>query len=114
MGIVTERDRNRIAALLLAIRPAHSIAARLEALSADDRAHYERWKERYDEWFKRCKARHDEDNEPDARPYACMLAGFEPPTLRRDIARVLFGESPKILNIEADAARKYKDFCDEQ
>lgn len=108
MGI-TDRDRNRLAALILLIRPAHSIAARVEALNEADRARYNRYSERMSAWIERCKAKHDDDIEIEARPYAHMLEGYDPPTMRG--AKALFGEEPRILLIdtETDAARKWMD-----
>ncbi|MCP1843623.1 hypothetical protein ACVIHI_003459 [Bradyrhizobium sp. USDA 4524] len=108
--------KKQIAALLAVVKPAHSLAARLDALSPDDRAHYERWKTRHDEWFERCKARRDDEIEVEARPYARMLEGYGPPTMRRDVETALFGEMPRILSTASDddAAIIYRILLDEQ
>lgn len=71
--------RKQLAALLAIVKPAHSLAARLDALSPDDRAAYDRYSERMSEWIKACEARNDmEDVEPLARPFARLIDGYGP------------------------------------
>lgn len=109
---VSDRDRNRLAALIAIVKPSHSLAARLDALTDEQRDYYTRWKASDERWYERCKARSDMDDiEPEARPYACTCERVGPPTIRRDVETALFGETPKILlsDTETDAARKWID-----
>lgn len=93
---VSDRDRSRLAALIAIVKPANSLAARLDALTDEQRDYYWYWHQRYGDWLKRCLSL-DDDNEPDARPYARMLERDTSPRLRRDVETALFGETPKIL-----------------
>ncbi|UGX97124.1 hypothetical protein G6321_00019120 [Bradyrhizobium barranii subsp. barranii] len=108
---VSDRDRSRLAALIAIVKPAHSLAARLDALTDEQRDYYNRWEARYEQWTARCNATHDDEIEIEARPYARMLEGYGPPAMRRDVETALFGETPKILLTETDdtAARKWMD-----
>lgn len=90
---VSDRDRNRIAALILLVRPAHSIAARVQALNETDRAQYDRYAERMSTFIARNDI--DQDGNP-GNAYAMTLRGYGP-QLTRAIAMTLFGETPKIL-----------------
>jgi len=112
---VSDRDRNRLAALIAIVKPAHSLAARLDALADEQRDSYARWEARYERWIEWCKAQHDDEIEADARPYAHSLQRH-PPTLRRDVRIALYGPDRVILitATEEEAASFYKDFCDEQ
>lgn len=38
--MITQRDRNRLKALIAIIRPKHSLAARIDSLSDEQRNHY--------------------------------------------------------------------------
>lgn len=109
---VSDRDRSRLAALIAIVKPAHSLAARLDALTDEQRDYYARWKASNERWFERCKARHDDEIEVDARPYAYALQQYPPLTLRRDVESSLFGANPKILktDTEDEAARKWMDY----
>lgn len=109
---VSDRDRSRLAALIAIVKPAHSLAARLDALTDDQRDYYARWEARYERWIEWCKAQHDDETEIDARPYAYSLQRYPPTTLRRDVETALFGETPKILKTDSndDAARKWMDY----
>ncbi|MDH2403193.1 hypothetical protein QCM77_25065 [Bradyrhizobium sp. SSUT18] len=96
MGI-TDRDRKRLAALILLIRP-----ARVEALLPADREAYDRYAERMSDWIKACEARNDMDEiEPAARPYAKMIDGYGP-QLPSAITIALFGKLPRILTTMSD------------
>ncbi|MEH2485003.1 hypothetical protein [Bradyrhizobium sp. AZCC 2230] len=108
---ITERDRNRLAAIIAQIKPPNSLAARLDTVSDEQRAYYARWEVRYEQWVQGCKAKHDDEIGIEARPYARMLEGYGPPTMRRDVGTALFGATPKILltDTETDAARKWID-----
>lgn len=108
---VSDRDRSRLAALIAIVKPAHSLAAKLETLTDEQRDYYARWKARYERWIEGCKAHHDDEIELDARPYAYSLQGHGPPALRRDVKTALFGEAPKILKTDTEdtAARKWMD-----
>ncbi|MET4802577.1 hypothetical protein [Bradyrhizobium sp. LB11.1] len=107
--------KKQLAALAVQIKPPHSLEARLNALTDEQRDFYWYWHQRYGDWLKRCLAL-DDDNEPDARPYARMLEHDTSPRLRRDVRIVLYG-SDRLIPITADeieSARIYMDFCDEQ
>ncbi|MET4603436.1 hypothetical protein ABIB90_002914 [Bradyrhizobium sp. JR4.1] len=110
---IGDRDRNRLAALIAIVKPAHSIAAKLEAITDEQRNSYAGWEARHERWIEWCKAQHDDEIEDDdARPYAYSLQRYPPPTLRREVETALFGQAPKILktDTEADAARKWMDY----
>ncbi|WP_440640383.1 hypothetical protein ACSHT2_03385 [Bradyrhizobium sp. PUT101] len=113
---ITERDRNRIAAIIARIKPPRSLAARLDTINDEQRAYYARWKARFEQWIEGRKAKHDDEFEIEARPYASMLDGHGPPMMRRSVEAALFDEAPKILltDTETDAARKWMDICNEQ
>ncbi|MBR0845227.1 hypothetical protein JQ607_33995 [Bradyrhizobium liaoningense] len=112
---VSDRDRSRLAALIAIVKPAHSLAAKLETLTGEQRDYYERWKASNERWFERCKAKHDDEIELEARPYAQMLEGYGPPSMRRDVETALFDETPRVLltDTEADAARKWNIYNDQ-
>ncbi|WP_038956354.1 hypothetical protein [Bradyrhizobium japonicum] len=95
--MITERDKKQLDAIIAIVKPAHSLEARLEKLSDERRAYYARWKARFEQWSERCKADDSLDDEPDARPYASMLAGHGPPMMRRSVETALFGETPRVL-----------------
>lgn len=102
--------RKQLAALLAIVKPARSIAARLDALSDDDRAAYERYSERLSEWIKASEARNDMDDiEPAARPYARMIDGYGPQLPAR-ISNALY-PTPKLPINASDeqAARMWFD-----
>ncbi|WP_161495369.1 hypothetical protein [Bradyrhizobium sacchari] len=110
---ISDRDRSRLAALIAIVKPAHSLAARLETLTDEQRDSYARWEALYERWIEWCKAHHDDEIEVDARPYAYLLQRCPPPpTLHRDVQTPLFGETPKILrtDTEDEAARKWMDY----
>ncbi|MCA6120343.1 hypothetical protein J6500_00265 [Bradyrhizobium sp. WSM 1704] len=108
---VSDRDRNRLAALVAIVKPANSLAARLDAITDEQRAYYATWEARYERWIEWCKAQHDDEIEVDARPYARMLEHDTSPRLHRDVEAALFDETPKILlsDTEETAARKWMD-----
>ncbi|WP_143130551.1 hypothetical protein [Bradyrhizobium arachidis] len=98
---VSDRDRNRLAALIAIVKPANSLAARFETLTDEQRDYYWYWHQRYGDWLRRCLVL-DDDNEPDARPYARMLEHDTSPRLRRDIDEALFGKAPRIPTAMSD------------
>ncbi|MCK1286582.1 hypothetical protein IVB41_21920 [Bradyrhizobium sp. 44] len=102
---VTERDKRRLAALATAIKPDASLAARIEHLTVDKRAHYERWRQRQNDFLQRYR---------DGEAYARIIEGYGP-KLREDIATLLYGTKATILQATSDddAARIYKDYCDD-
>ncbi|WP_262048192.1 hypothetical protein [Bradyrhizobium sp. Bra78] len=93
---ITERDRNRLAAIIAQLKPPNSLAARLDTISDDDRAYFARWDARFTRWIEGCKAKHDDEIEIEARPYARMLEGYGPPMMRRSVEISLIGEPPTI------------------
>lgn len=105
--------RKQLAELTLLIRPPHSLAYRVEKLSAEHRQIYDLYCERMSAFI----ARNDIDADGNAgNAYAMTLRGYGP-QLTRAIATTLFGEMPRLLLIDTtddDAARKYKEYCDEQ
>lgn len=107
--------KKQLATLRSIVKPANSLAARLETLTDEQRDYYRYWHKRYDEWFERCKAQHDDEIEVDARPYAYSLYRYPPPKLRRDVRIALHGPD-RLIPITAsddDAAKIYRDYCDE-
>jgi hypothetical protein len=108
---ITERDRSRLAALILLVRPAHSLASRVEQLSADHREIYERYSERMKDFI----ARNDiDENGERGNAWAKVLCGYGP-ALPDTIYTALFGALPRILKVHDDdtASRIYRDYCDE-
>ncbi|MCK1524747.1 hypothetical protein [Bradyrhizobium sp. 17] len=102
---ITERDRNRFGAIIARIKPPRSLAARLDIIEDEQRNYYARWKARFDQWLDRCKAKHDDEIEIEARPYANMVAGQGPPAMRRSVEIALFGASPTVpLNASDEQA----------
>ncbi|WP_210243006.1 hypothetical protein [Nitrobacter winogradskyi] len=83
-------------------------------MSSDDRTHYERWQARYDDWFERCRAQHDDDIEIDARPYARLLDDHGPPALSRNVETALFGNMPHVTIDMTDEQikRLYDDYLE--
>lgn len=97
--------KKRLAALLAVVKPAHSLAAKLDTLNEDDRARYSLYAERLSAFV----ARHDIDPDGNAgNAYAMTLRGYGP-RLPEMIGKALFGDEPKILltDTETDAARKW-------
>jgi hypothetical protein len=108
---VSERDRSRVQALMLLVRPSRSIAARVQTLNDTDRAQYDHYFERMSSFI----ARNDIDEDGEAgRAFAMTLRGYGP-RLPEPINTALFGATPQILKTdnESDAARKYTDYCNE-
>jgi hypothetical protein len=103
---VTERDRSRLAALIAIVRPNDSLAARLEAVTDDQREYYRHWKARCDGFIERY---------PNGEAYEKHLDGYGPfNSLRDEIAEALFGNPPQILNTDDDdkAAQIYRRYID--
>jgi len=117
-ALLTERDRKRLSEIIAIVRPKHSLKARLKKLSSEQLASYNRWEARYDEWIERRKAQCPEDDDPDAYIYARSLEEENgKPKLRRDVRIALHGPDLTLIPITAsedDAARIYKEFCDDQ
>jgi hypothetical protein len=109
MGI-TERDRSRLAALIALVKPANSLAARIDNLSDDQREFYHEWKARCDRWVARCKAQCNDDDEREGLPYARALEGYGP-TLREDVFTALYGPrmTIPITASDLDAVNIYND-----
>lgn len=106
---VSERDRSRLQALILLVRPARSIAAHMQRLSDEQRDWYQGWAAHWAQWMQR----HDDE---DGRAYGATLQGFGPIQCRPDIHAALFGATPQILKTDDDdtAARKYTDHCNDE
>jgi hypothetical protein len=100
---VSDRDRSRLAALIAIVRPAKSLAARVDMLSDTDRNFYEEWKARCERWMLRY---------PDGEAYEKHLDGYGPKLLD-DVSIALIGEIPRILKThdDSDAAQIYTGFC---
>lgn len=104
---ISDRDRNRLAALTSLIRPAHSLAAKLRLLTDEQRAHYDCYAERMREFI----ARNDTDGDGGlGNAYAMTLREYGP-RLPDTIATALFGKPQKILKADTDddAARKWME-----
>jgi hypothetical protein len=107
---ITERDRKRLDALIALLKPADSVAARIETLTDDQRRYYLDWKAHFERWMTRCKLACDDDDEREGRPYARALDGFGP-YLREDIYTALYGprRTIPITSTDDDAARIYNE-----
>ena len=103
MGI-TERDKKRLDALIKKVKPSHSIAARLDTLSHDQRDQYDWCKSRLDQFF---------EQHSDGDAYEMYLKGFGP-RLPHTISVALFGEIPRILKTDDDQRAQdiYRRYCD--
>lgn len=103
---ISDRDRARLAALILLVRPARSIAARVQRLSDEHRDWYQGWVNYWQQWIAR---------NPDGEAYGLTLQGYGPTRCRPDISVTLFGELPRILDTLSDdqAQQVYRDYCDE-
>jgi hypothetical protein len=100
---ITERDRTRLDALIAIIKPANSLAARVEKLTPDQREQYETFKARWDRFI---------DHHPDGDAYELTLNGYGP-CLPDAIENTLNGEMPRILKTDGDdkAAQIYQRYC---
>lgn len=106
---VSERDRSRLSALLATLRPAHSLAARVERLSADHREIYDQYVQRMREWIDR----NDIDSDGNrGNAWAMVIRGYGP-QLSDDIATKLIGPTPRILASADDnsAQQTYQRYC---
>lgn len=101
---ITERDRQRLQALIAIVKPADSISARLDTLAETDRNYYDEWKARREHWMRRY---------PDGEAFEKHLDGYGP-QLRDDISVALFGETPRILKTDdyQRAQEIYRRYCD--
>ncbi|MET4721657.1 hypothetical protein ABIF63_005763 [Bradyrhizobium japonicum] len=125
--MITERDRRLLSEIIAIVKPAGSLAARLEKLTSEQRDCYAEWEARYEQWIERCKAQCPDDEEEDACLYARSLEeddygprlpseNYEP-KLHRRTRIALYGANLAAIPITAsdnDAARIYREFCDEQ
>lgn len=104
--MITARDRSRLAALIAIVKPAHSLAARVDALNDDHRNYYLGWSAHWSQWINR-------HNDDDGRAYGLTLAGYGPVQLPADIATALHGAMPQILKTDSDndAANKFREYC---
>jgi hypothetical protein len=102
---ITERDKTRLDALIAIVKPANSLAARLDTLNDDQRDWYDGWKAHCERWMSR----------NDERAYEITLNGGGPISLREDITTALFGEMPRILKTDDDdkAAQIYQRYCND-
>lgn len=106
--MITASDRKQLDALIAIVRPAHSLAAKLETLTDEQRARYDR----HSECMLAFIARNDIDEDGKrGNAYAMTLRDYGP-RLPSPIATALFGDMPKILktDTEADAARKWMEY----
>lgn len=100
--------KKQLAVLLAVVKPAHSLAAKLDMLNEDDRARYGLYCERLSAFI----ARHDIDSDGNAgNAYAMTLRGYGP-RLPETIGKALFGETPtiRLIDTEDDAARKWMEY----
>lgn len=99
---VTDRDRQRLEALIAIVKPANSLGARIDTLNDEQRDWYDGWNAHCDRWMRR----------NDEHAYELMLNGYGPVGLRKDIAIALFGETPRILASDDDrrAAEIYQRY----
>jgi hypothetical protein len=113
MPVVSARDKSRLAALIAIVKPANSLAARLDTLSIDDRAYYESWKEYVHRWVSNAMRTADPDDR-EAHLYHLHLQGYGPASLRKDIRIALFGEIPciPITATDDDALRVFLRECE--
>lgn len=103
--------KKQLAALLAVVKPAHSLAAKLDTLDDDDRARHELYSERLSAFI----ARYDIDSDGDAgNAYAMSLRGYGP-RLPETISQALFGETPKLFETDTDddAARKWMEYLND-
>ncbi|MGF3067449.1 hypothetical protein, partial [Facklamia sp. P12950] len=84
-----------------AIRPANSLAAKLECLSVHER-------EIFDTWKADCALWHAQFQEPDAA-YEALLEGNSPPSLYYLVRTKLFG--PDLILNTADAESEWRNKC---
>lgn len=96
-------EKRRLGALTAALNPKGSFRARFADLTDEQRATYQRWRDRTDAWHAA---------KPD-NAFERMLSGDEPPKLRRDISDALFGPTPVITDdMTADqVAEAYNRFA---
>jgi hypothetical protein len=103
--MITERDKRRLDALIAIVKPANSLAARLDTLTDNERDWYNGWKAYCDRYIQR---------HSDGDAYAKHLDGYGPfGGLRDDIKIALFGETPHIIvsdDIDT-AAQRYWRYC---
>jgi hypothetical protein len=101
---VTERDKRRLDALIAIVKPANSLAARIDKLTTDQRDWYDGWKAHCERWMR---------INSDDRAYELTLSGFGPVGLRDDISIALFGEMPRIFQTDDEnkAAEIYQRYC---
>ena len=102
---ITERDRTRLDALIAIVKPANSLAARLDTLTDDQLNWYHGWRAHCDQWM----------HKYGRRAYELNLNGFGPVKLREDISIALFGEMPRIPKTDDDdiAADIYQRYCND-
>jgi hypothetical protein len=102
---ITERDKRRLDALIAIVKPANSLAARIDTLTADQRDWYDGWKAHCEQWIRR----------NGERAYEITLKGRGPVNLREDITIALFGEMPRILETDDynRAAQIYQRYCND-
>jgi hypothetical protein len=93
---VTERDRTRLAALQAIVKPANSLAARIDTLTDEQRRWYIGWKAHCERWMSKRKRTGDDDDDREGRAYQLTLDNFGPVDLRDDIRTALYGPKPTI------------------
>lgn len=104
---ITERDKRRLDALIAIVKPANSLAARIDTLSDNQR-----------DWFRarnaHCKKWLLKNDDEQGRAYRLTLDGYGPFGLREDISVALFGPAPQILTTddEQTSAQKYRTHLD--
>lgn len=86
--------RRRVGAIAALIRSNHSLEAKLERLTPEQRAAYYYWRDRMDQWHR---------DHRDEQAYQRLIEGDPGPSLRRDVSEALFG--PRIV-IPADATER--------
>ncbi|MCD9825335.1 hypothetical protein [Bradyrhizobium japonicum] len=103
--------KKQLAALLAVVKPAHSLAAKLDTFNEDDRARYDLYSERLSAFI----ARNDVDSEGNAgNAYAMTLRGYGP-RLPETVSKALFGKTPEIVKTDTDddAACKWMEYLND-
>lgn len=83
--------RRRVTALTNAINPAGSLTAKLAKLTVDQHRVYDQWRVQCERYYA---------SNPGGTAYARLLSGEQPPPLRPDVRKTLFGPT---ISIPADA-----------
>ena len=75
---INERDKRRLDALIAIVKPANSLAARIDMLTDDHRDWFREWNAHCKKWLLK-------NDDEDGRAYKLTLDGYGPVELREDI-----------------------------